>query len=50
MNKPALQSEVYSSELNCLSLVRESTKLVVGSGEGTLYLFKEVNKQGRIKL
>ena len=42
MNKAALQSEVYSSELNCLSTVREGTKLVVGSGEGALYIFNEV--------
>ena len=46
MNKAALQSEVYSSELNCLSTVREGTKLVVGSGEGALYIFNEVNSKG----
>ena len=44
MNKAATQSEVYSSELNCLSAVRENTKLVVGSGEGILYLFNQVEK------
>ena len=33
--------QVYSSELNCLGSVREGTKLVVGSGEGTLYLFNQ---------
>ena len=44
MNKAATQSEVYSSELNCLSAVRENTKLVVGSGEGILYLFNQVKK------
>ena len=41
MNKAELQSEVYSSELNCLAVVREGTKLVVGSGEGSLILFNQ---------
>jgi len=37
--KPDIQSEVYESEMNCLGTVRSGTKLVVGSGEGKLYLF-----------
>jgi len=39
--KPDVQSEVYEGELNCLGTVRSGTKLVVGSGLGTLYLFSE---------
>jgi len=39
--KPDIQSEVYDGELNCLGTVRSGTKLVVGSGLGTLYLFSE---------
>ena len=42
MNKADTQSEVYSSELNCMCAVREGTKVVVGSGEGVLYLFNQV--------
>ena len=38
--RPDIQSEVYESELNCMSTVRSGTKLGVGSGAGTLYLFK----------
>ena len=38
--RPDIQSEVYESELNCISTVRSGTKLCVGSGVGSLYLFK----------
>jgi len=39
--RPDIQSEVYESELNCMSTVRSGTKLGVGSGAGTLYLFNK---------
>jgi len=39
--KPDIQSEVYEGELSCLGAVRGGTKVVVGSGTGTLYLFSE---------
>ena len=38
--RPDIQSEVYESELNCMATVRSGTKLCVGSGVGSLYLFK----------
>ncbi|KAG7173068.1 WD repeat-containing protein 55-like isoform X2 [Homarus americanus] len=34
------QSEFYGSEMTSLALVRNDTRLVVGSGEGTLFIFK----------
>ncbi|XP_076048594.1 WD repeat-containing protein 55 isoform X1 [Oratosquilla oratoria] len=37
--KLEMQSEMYKSELTSLCLVRGDTRLVVGSGEGTLYIF-----------
>ncbi|XP_050695853.1 WD repeat-containing protein 55-like [Eriocheir sinensis] len=42
LRKKALdvQSEMYPSELTSLGLVRDGSRLVVGSGEGTLYIFK----------
>jgi len=39
--RPDVQSEVYESELNCLTTVRSNSKLVVGSGAGPLYLFSK---------
>merc|ERR550517_698740 len=39
--RPDVQSEVYESELSCLATVRSNTKLVVGSGAGSLYLFSK---------
>jgi len=39
--RPDIQSEMYESELNCLTTVRSGTKLVVGSGAGPLYLFSK---------
>lgn len=39
-NKLEMQSEMYGSEMTSLSLVRNDTRLVVGSGEGTLFIFK----------
>ena len=38
--RPDIQSEMYESELNCLTTVRSGSKLVVGSGAGPLYLFR----------
>ena len=38
--RPDVQSEVYESELNCVTTVRSNSKLVVGSGAGPLYLFR----------
>ena len=38
--RPDIQSEVYEPELNCMATVRSRTKLCVGSGVGSLYLFK----------
>ena len=38
--KPDIQSEMYESELNCMATVRSGTKLGVGSGMGSIYLFK----------
>ena len=38
--RPDIQSEVYESELNCMATVRSGTKLCVGGGAGSLYLFK----------
>ena len=38
--RPDIQSEVYESEVNCMTTVRSGTKLCVGSGVGSLYLFK----------
>ena len=38
--RPDIQSEVYESELNCMATVRSRTKLCVGSGVWSLYLFK----------
>ena len=38
--RPDVQSEVYESELNCMTTVRSNSKLVVGSGAGPLYLFR----------
>ncbi|CAL4065083.1 unnamed protein product, partial [Meganyctiphanes norvegica] len=37
--KLEVQSEMYESELTSLCLVRGGTRLVVGSGEGTMYIF-----------
>lgn len=37
--KLELQSEMYESELTSLCLVRGGSRLVVGSGEGSLYIF-----------
>ncbi|XP_069950890.1 WD repeat-containing protein 55 homolog isoform X2 [Cherax quadricarinatus] len=34
------QSELYGSEMTSLSLVRNDSRLVVGSGEGTMFIFK----------
>ena len=31
---------MYESELTSFALVRNDTRLIVGSGDGTLYLFK----------
>lgn len=39
--RPDIQSEMYESELNCLTTVRSGSKLVVGSGAGPLYLFSK---------
>jgi len=39
--KPDIQSEMYDNELNCMGIVRSGTKLAVGSGCGTLYLFSK---------
>jgi len=39
--RPDVQSEVYESELNCMTTVRSNSKLVVGSGAGPLYLFSK---------
>ena len=38
--KPDIQSEVYEGELNCMGTVRSGTKLAVGCGNGTIYLFR----------
>ena len=38
--RPDIQSEVYEPELDCMATVRSGTKLYVGSGVGSLYLFK----------
>ena len=38
--RPDIQSEVYEPELNCMATVRSGIKLCVGSGVGSLYLFK----------
>jgi len=40
-HKPDIQSEVYDSELNCLGTVRGGDKVVVGSGDGKLFLFSK---------
>ena len=34
-----LQSEVYEGELNCMGVVHRASKLVVGCGDGRLYMF-----------
>lgn len=34
------QSELYGSEMTSMCLIRDETRLVVGSGEGTLFIFK----------
>ncbi|XP_064086091.1 LOW QUALITY PROTEIN: WD repeat-containing protein 55 homolog [Macrobrachium nipponense] len=34
------QSEMYESELTAMALVRDDSRLVVGSGEGVLFIFK----------
>jgi len=39
--RPDIQSEVYESELNCMATVRSGTKLCVGGGAGSLYLFNK---------
>jgi len=39
--KPDIQSEVYEGELNCMGTVRSGTKLAVGCGNGTIYLFSK---------
>jgi len=39
--RPDIQSEVYESELNCMTTVRSNSKLVVGSGAGPLYMFSK---------
>ena len=33
--------QVYDSELNCLGTVRGGDKVVVGSGDGKLFLFSK---------
>ena len=38
--RPDIQSEVYESELNCIASVRTGTKIAVGSGAGTVYMFR----------
>ncbi|XP_068225427.1 WD repeat-containing protein 55 homolog isoform X2 [Palaemon carinicauda] len=34
------QSEMYESELTAMTLVRDDSRLVVGSGEGVMFIFK----------
>ena len=38
--KMQVQSEDYDHDLTCMGLVRQETKLVVGSSKGTAYLFQ----------
>ena len=38
--RPDIQSEVYESELTCMASVRTGTKIAVGSGAGTVYMFR----------
>nr|SVE75810.1 EOG090X07S3 [Daphnia hispanica] len=33
------QSEVYPSEMNCVGLVRQETKVIAGLGNGNMYIF-----------
>jgi len=39
--RPDVQSEVYESELTCMASVRTGTKIAVGSGAGTVYMFSK---------
>lgn len=34
-----LQSEVYPSEMNCLAMIRQDTKVLTGLGNGNMYIF-----------
>ncbi|KAI0978409.1 hypothetical protein GJ496_010861 [Pomphorhynchus laevis] len=45
--KVQMQSELFDSELLCLSYVKDKTKIVCGSGDGVMYLFNE-NEYGNM--